>query len=548
MSRKLQQIQAGKARHQAVAGVAAFVAAASVIAFQGTPAKGQGAQSTIGGIAGSGGTISGAQQKVGDIRLPDDARLGAQTARLKSMAKLGAQLRVLKKPAFSETFGGNIDVPKTSQAIRALSKRLFSAEGRAQLDECAEYEYGNLMAGLTNPDISDADRDAVDADADASMPAFNKTYTTGHFKFYYTDNNPNAKHNATLANIQATATILNAAWNDYTANFRKPKHYIKITSVLPPKWDEMIDVKCYDLGDSLYGVTNSHWNHIELNTNKVINNASRRKTTPVHELFHRVEYSYGYVTGTANMKWAVEATASWSQKYRAPEVGDWMGRINSGLQNPDGALTGRSYDVCGMWCYMGQRAGNERNFIRKAWEGYTLANGYNMQLALQKAIQAQIGAQYTLNHIIGWWNFTNFYKDMANASSSFDYQEDENGAGGFGPLASVPTSTKTLTKGAAATASSGTAAAFGADYHVYNLSGNPTKVEIKITTTGKFGYALIKYKGSTMQQQGYSRTPAGGVGNHTYTENINPATTDRVALVVIGNPSGGSYSISAKAL
>lgn len=523
----------GKVRYHALSGLFVIATTATVIAFQGATLQS--------------GKLNLGQAKIGDIRPGQDIRLDPKTARLKPLDKLGVQIPVLQKPAFLETFGSNAKVPKNSQALRALSKQLFSAQGRAQLDECAEEEFGNLTAGLMNPDISDADRDAVDADADASMPAFNKTYTSGHFRFQYTDNNANSKHNATLANIQATAAVMNAAWNDFTANFKKPKHYIKITSVIPLKWNEMIDVKCYDLGDSLYGVTSSGWNHIELNTNKVIKDANKRQTTPVHELFHRVQYAYGYISGTPSMKWAVEATASWSQKYRAPAVGDWMSRINSGLNSPDAALTGRSYDLCGMWCYMGQRAGNERNFVKKAWTEYSLS-AFNMTSALTKAIKAQIGNSYTLDHIIGWWNFTNFYKDMSNASASFDYAEDENTAGGYGPLVSVPTTSKTLTKGAAAVATAGSAAAYGADYHVYTLSGSPTKVEIKITTTGKFGYALIKYKNSTKAQTGYSRTPAGNNGNYTFTETINPATTDRVALVVIGNPTGGSYSISAKAL
>lgn len=530
--------RSGRASHQVLAGVAVFAATATVLAFQGAPGL-KGGQRPPAGLAG--------QQKIGDIKMPDDFRLKGQTMRTKALPKLGTEIPILKKPDFVANFGGNPKVPKNAQALRQLSKHLFSAEGRAQMDECGEEEYGNLSAALMNPDISDADRDAVDGDADASMPTFNKTYQSGHFRFLYTDNNANPKHNATLANIQATAAIMNAAWNDYTLNFKKPKHYLKIVSLFPLKFDELIDVKCYDLGDTLYGVTASGWNHIELNTNKVIKDPNKRKTTPVHELFHRVEYSYGYVSGTPNMKWAVEATASWSQKYRAPEVGDWMQRINSGLANPDGDLTSRSYDVCGMWCYMGQRAGNERNFIKAAWAGYA-PSLFNMKTSLQNAIKAQIGSAYTLDAIIGWWNFTNFYKDMSNASASFDYAEDENTAGGYGPLGSVPTTNKTLTKGGAAVATSGSASDYGADYHVYTLSGSPTKVEIKITTSGKFGYALVKYKNSTKVQTGYKRTPAGGVGTYTFTETINPATTDRVALVVIGNPTGGSYTISAKAL
>lgn len=464
-------------------------------------------------------------------------QLVAKALRIKRLVKLDVDLPVLKAQDFQINFGSNPDVPKNSAALRALSKRVFTVEGRNSLEECPEYEVGLVMAAMMNPEISDADREAVDGDSDAAMPAFNKTYTSGHFKFYYTDNNANTNHNCTLANIQATATVLNNAWNDFALNFKVPKHYVS-------GGKQMLDVKCYDLGDSLFGVTNSAWNHMELNSNKVIKSATKRQTTPVHELFHRVQYSHGYVTGTSNMKWAVEATASWSQKYRAPAVGDWMDRINAGLNTPDASLTSRSYDVCGMWCYMGQRAGNERNFVKNVWLSYS-TNGKNMINALNTRIPAMIGPGLTLDHVIGWWNFTNFYKDMTNASASFDYAEDElSTPSGYGPLGTVPKTTKALALGGSAT-TAGSASAYGADYHVWNLGAGIKKVEVKITTSGKFGYAIIRMKNGA--NAGYKRTPAGGNGTYTFTETFSVGAVDKIALVVIGNPTGGSYSVTAKA-
>ncbi|KNY28689.1 hypothetical protein [Pseudobacteroides cellulosolvens] len=214
------------------------------------------------------------------------------------------------------------------------------------------------------------------------MPSLPLTYTSGHFKFYYTTNDSITTNNVTLADIAATAVILNNAWNDFTTNFIEPKSYLSSNN------EKLIDVYVYDLGSGLYGQTSSYWNYIELNSNQVVSDYYKRKTTPVHELFHRVQYNYGYISGTSNMSWAVEGTASWSQKYLASDVGDWMQRMNQGLSITDTDLiANRSYNACHFWCYLGQRTTNgeyggiEKDFIKQTWYQYS-TNGHNMKMQL----------------------------------------------------------------------------------------------------------------------------------------------------------------------
>ncbi len=488
------------------------------------------------------GTLSVAAALVVSQGAPGLQVKGGIVQRQVQMAKFGVKLDVLRVDSFKAQFGANPEIPRSSQAIRALSHKLFTPQGRDTInDECGEYEFGLLFAALRNPEVSDADRDAVDGDADGGIPSLPKTYTSGHFKFYYTDNNSNSDHNSSLANIQATAVILNNAWNNFVANFKKPKHYVSAGK-------QLIDVKCYYLGSSLYGQTNSSWNHMDLCSKKVIKDPCKRQTTPVHELFHRTQYAYGYVTGTAGMKWAVEATASWSQKHMASNVGDWMNRMNSGLGDPDKALTSRSYDACHWWTYLGQRGGSEKNTIRDCWQTYS-TNGKNMVNAVKSVIKSRIGSQYDLNHVAGWWNFTNFYKDMTNAASNFDYSEDETtkvcGGITYGPLATVPRTTQTLSAGVTKS-NSGSVAAYGADYYVYNLPASAKKFEVNTTaSSNNFGYAVIYLKNNTRVH--YSRTAAGGNKNWSTSYSFAAGAVNKVCVVVIGNPNGGSYTVNAKA-
>ncbi len=451
------------------------------------------------------------------------------------------EVPVLKKPLFLAKFGANQDIPKTNAGVINLARKIYSPRGKSLIkEESGEYIYGTLYAALSNPDISKDAVNEVNTAADADLPALPRTYTRGHFKFYYTTNDSNPNNNVTLSDIRATAIVLNNAWNDYAANFKEPKHYVS-------NGRKLIDVYVYYLGSSLYGVTSSSWNYIELNSKHVVRNPIKRQTTPVHELFHRVQYRYGYISGTAGMKWGVEGTASWSQKYRAPHIGDWMDRMNQGLALPDYSLLKRSYNACHYWVYLGQRAGNERDFIKKVWSTYE-TNGKKLKKAVNTAIKAQIGSQYNFDTITGWWLFANFYKDVQNAAAGFDYQEDELirnlGSAIYGPLREVPRTTRSLSKGSNLSFN-GRVAAYGADYYVFNLNNKVGRVDINVSASSKnFGYAVIELKNQRMVH--YRRTPSGGRGNYAYSKTFTPGSLSQVVLVVMGNPGGGNYAVQVQ--
>ncbi len=467
----------------------------------------------------------------------------AQVLRQHHLTRTNTIIHVLHRAEFLKLFGDNAEVLRDSKLLIDLAHKLYSAAGREEIREmCGEHIYGVLYAALSNEDISDEARDAVDKAASDATAMLSQTYTSGHFKFKYSTSDPNPDNNVTLADLQATATVMNNAWSNYTTNFTKPKHYTS-------GGQELIDVNVYYLGTSLYGSTASTINSIDLCSKKVVRNACLRQSVPVHELFHRVQYSYGYVTGTANMKWAVEGTASWSQKYLASNVGDYIGWwVNAGLAAPDVALiTGRSYDACHFWIYLGERGNGEKQCIKLLWSTYQ-TNGKNMKSATETVIKTRVPNGSSFDQFAGWWDFANFYKDVSNAAADFDYTEDEwtRTCGGvtYGPLATVPRTTQALNVGTNYS-TSGTVAAYGADYYVFNIGATVKKAEINVTAATKnYGYAIIQLKNNVMQT--YQRTPAGGYDNYSFTKTLTPGQLTQIVLVVIGNPGGGNYSVSAK--
>ena len=93
------------------------------------------------------------------------------------------------------------------------------------------------------------------------------------------------------------------------------------------------------------------------------------------------------------MKWIVEGTASWSQKFTNQSLRDYMARMNSGLRiHPTRALiTERSYDACHFWTYLQEQASTSA--IKDVWVKYQ-ANGLKAKEASRQCDYRQIRAEF----------------------------------------------------------------------------------------------------------------------------------------------------------
>ncbi len=192
------------------------------------------------------------------------------------------KLEILPQGIFAARFGDNPDVPRTDAEIIALARKFFPPLGKKRPEAaarpvrwCREYQEGVLFAALQNPAVSDLTRRQVDYIIAAATPDLPKTYVSGHFRFFYTDNDSNPDHNVTLGQIKATAFWLNQHWDTYAENFRTPKNYLFGGT-------ETVDVYVYYLGDNVHGGTDSRFRFIRLNsklTVKTVAGAGRLRPT-----------------------------------------------------------------------------------------------------------------------------------------------------------------------------------------------------------------------------------------------------------------------------
>jgi hypothetical protein len=144
---------------------------------------------------------------------------------------------------------------------------------------------------------------------DSEMPAFENCMETEHFVLKWTSRSSDSGDNIEDPQIvKDTAGYLETAWEKYTAFFgRKP--------YTPPGKDKVEvvfrDIDCYAVADPPDGP-------IQFNAGAWVKNSGIRQPTSAHELFHKLQYAYGYKTKWHPQRpymWFTEGTAAWSEVF-----------------------------------------------------------------------------------------------------------------------------------------------------------------------------------------------------------------------------------------
>jgi hypothetical protein len=144
---------------------------------------------------------------------------------------------------------------------------------------------------------------------DSAMPSFENRYETDHFVLKWTNKSRYSNDNISDPQIiKETAGYLEEAWTKYTDLFgRKPYTAPGLDKI------EVVfrNIDCFGVADPPDGP-------IQFDSVAWVNNKGIRQPTSAHELFHRMQYSYGYKTRWMPQKpyqWFTEGTAAWSEVF-----------------------------------------------------------------------------------------------------------------------------------------------------------------------------------------------------------------------------------------
>jgi hypothetical protein len=453
------------------------------------------------------------------------------------------KVEILPESVFNARFGNNPEIPRSEEAILALARKLYPSQAfkeeflsaTAEHGDCGEPDVGVLFAALQNPAISDATRMLVDnviAEAIPPLPK-SKISPSGHFKIDYTSTDANPLNNVTDVEIEDLAARLDSYWNTYAKNFKKPKYYMA-------DGKERIDIKVYYISSTFLGQTASVWNHIELNSSSCVKNLCKRRTISAHELFHRVQFAYGFISGTANMNWMSEGTATWSQKYTNENYRDYMEWMNIGLGKPNvNLIATRSYDACHFWVFLEERS--NYTVIKQVWANYQ-TNGKNAKKAVNTVTNARLGL--TFNQYAQKWSKANALKDVTNASTDgYDYVENavtKTSCGvTYSPLSRVPATNKSITPTSSFT-QTGKVTPYGARYYVYTLGSTLTDLAITFNGTGSFAVSFIGLKNTAWQPTIVDTT----ANTYNYEKTLTAGQWAKLAVMVMGTATGGNYTLT----
>ncbi len=144
---------------------------------------------------------------------------------------------------------------------------------------------------------------------EADRPVFEHRIETEHFILRWTNASSHAADNISDPEIvRETAGYFEAAWDKLTGLFGRIPY-------LPPGGSKIgvifHDLDCYAYADPPEGP-------IELNSSVWMRMPAIRQSTSAHELFHKLQYAYGFKTRWVPQKpmlWFTEGTAAWAEVF-----------------------------------------------------------------------------------------------------------------------------------------------------------------------------------------------------------------------------------------
>jgi hypothetical protein len=218
-----------------------------------------------------------------------------------------------------------------------------------------------------------------------NLPSFENRYETDHFILRWTSKSFDSRDNIRDPQIiRDTAGYLETAWAKYVELFGRRPY------TAPGK--DKIEVVFWDLG--YFGVSDPPDGPIQFGADAWVNNPAIRKPTSAHELFHKLQYAYGYKTKwepEKPYKWFTEGTAAWSEAFVWGRVSNDC-KVDTLFKDCKMDLYEADYTAMPFWIYFVQ--GNQEHpndhLMVKFFEKCEQLQ--NVRLALNEVIQETYGS------------------------------------------------------------------------------------------------------------------------------------------------------------
>jgi hypothetical protein len=404
-----------------------------------------------------------------------------------------------------------------------------------------------LLEGLRNPSLTPEQVAELDAKIADTIPPLPKSYDTQHFHLQYTTDDIDPRNNSLLLNVQTVGAFLESAWDKFDNTFFRTPY------VAPNSFANQIDVLLYYV-DGTYGFT-SPASGITLNSIYLASKPNMRAETPPHELFHRLEFAFGYGRrfGASGSDWFVEGMAQWAGLWTTGDIVTASHRVTDMFTAPATSVFSRSYDSAPLWVFLeGQRIGNNPNFFAPL----NFLNSYTVDGNAKKAFALVVMDAFkgVPQDNLDWYLNCFYLNSVNNRWKSVGVNENHTGAVQY-PLiknyddaqvvAPFPALAGTgLVAGVAVQSFDGSLPQAAAAIYKFTYGTNINGKPVIITITGKnsatffMSNLLMKNDGTVVQSR-----PAAMAASETvrFEFSVDPSQWDyALAIVTYEHSSGGS--------
>ena len=276
----------------------------------------------------------------------------------------------------------------------------------------------------------------------SSVTLGDECYVTTNFIVYYTTDAADGTHRIlNEGQAQWVADNLETARSRYVSDpdFGFP-------APMGTEGANQLEVWIYDIGG--LGVTSTGWNRMELDAGYVrgcdpvgsptSGNCLQAKATPLHELLHRVQFTYsGLGEEWATGLFAIEGHAKFMEDQVFADLDDTPGtqyqlRSNGYLGNPNWDVTEASYNACLFWKYFTERYGAATDepevgvdAIRHFWEqsnAPSVAEIGTVNLTLDSLGYSSVN----FRDVFRDWIVANYTKDLGTIpEAKYGYIDDD---------------------------------------------------------------------------------------------------------------------------
>jgi hypothetical protein len=303
-----------------------------------------------------------------------------------------------------------------------------------------------------------------------------------------------------------------------------------------------------------YGVASPPDGPIKFDSPTWIGNEGVRRPTSAHELFHKLQYAFGYRTKhtpSGAYKWFSEGTASWAEVFVWQRVSRAY-KLRDLFSNPDLHLYDASYRALPYWIFFQARqtdsaSDNPLVDLMQKYEDLDATTAYPEREAYAEVIEEDwpagnvygnkeaFFALFSRDRRLQHWN-------LGPAGVLYPTILDPDGD----PIEPMLTVTEAGLGSGDSYVNHGSVSGFGSDYYRLTLepsaNGETLTINVDGAAGGDFSYYLIWEKNGRWKRASF---PYHISGDYGATETVDRSFADSLMLVISGRGGGGGYTLDA---